>query len=106
MGFIVILNIFVPVLTRYSSCSLYFAYTQNFQGTCFGHAFSKACQYGTTKEKVYRNLKYVSIKSTQVDLQKCITWPKKYGKGKQEWNKVCLETKIRPKKLNIPIKTR
>jgi hypothetical protein len=21
--------------------------------------FSKACQYGTTKEKVYRNLKYV-----------------------------------------------
>ncbi len=33
-------------------------------GACFGHAFSKACQYGTAKEKVCRNLKYVSIKST------------------------------------------
>jgi hypothetical protein len=21
---------------------------ESFQGTCFGHAFSKACQYGTT----------------------------------------------------------
>jgi hypothetical protein len=25
---------------------------ESFQGTCFGHAFSKACQYGITKEKV------------------------------------------------------
>jgi hypothetical protein len=37
---------------------------ENFQGTCFGHTFSKACEDGTTKEKVYKNLKYVSIKST------------------------------------------
>jgi hypothetical protein len=64
---------------------------ESFQGTCFGHAFSKACQYGTIEEKVYKNLKYVSIKSPQVDLQKCITRPKNFGKGKQEWNKVCLK---------------
>jgi hypothetical protein len=25
---------------------------ESFQGTCFGRAFSKACQYGTTEEKV------------------------------------------------------
>jgi len=37
---------------------------QSFQGTCFGHTFSKACQYGSAKEKVYKNLIYVSLKST------------------------------------------
>ncbi len=41
---------------------------ESFEGICFGHVFSKACQYGTTKEKVCKNLKYVST-----DLQKCIT---------------------------------
>jgi len=25
---------------------------ESFQGTCFGHAFSKACQYGTAKKKI------------------------------------------------------
>jgi hypothetical protein len=29
---------------------------ENFQGICFGHAFSKACQYATTEEKVCKNL--------------------------------------------------
>jgi hypothetical protein len=29
---------------------------ESFQGTCFGHAFSKACQYATTKEKVCKDL--------------------------------------------------
>jgi hypothetical protein len=47
---------------------------ESFQRTCFGHTFSKACQYGTTKEKVGKNLKYVSINSLQTNLQKCITW--------------------------------
>ncbi len=46
------------------------------------------------------------IKFAQIDLQKCIIWPKKYGEGKREWNKACLEIAIRPKKLNTPIKTR
>ncbi len=47
---------------------------ENFQGACFGHAFSKACQYVTIDKKVCRNLKFVSIKSAQSNLQKCITW--------------------------------
>jgi hypothetical protein len=25
---------------------------ESFQGTCFGHAFSKPCQYVTTKERI------------------------------------------------------
>jgi hypothetical protein len=35
---------------------------KSFQGTCFGHAFSKVCQYAITNEKVHMGLKYVSIK--------------------------------------------
>jgi len=63
---------------------------ESFQGTCFGHAFSKAYQYGTAKEKVCKNLKHISIKSTKFNLQKCITWPKKFGKGRHEWTKACI----------------
>ncbi len=55
---------------------------------------------------MYKDLNYDSIKSVQVDLQKCITWPKKFGKGRQEWNKVCVETNIHPKKLNTLVKTK
>jgi hypothetical protein len=55
---------------------------KRFQGTCFGHAFSKACQYGTIEETVCKDLKHVSVKSTQANLQKCIIWPKKFRKGK------------------------
>jgi hypothetical protein len=84
----------------------YLGIEESFQGTCFGHAFSKACQYGTAKENVCRNLKYVSIKSAQANLQKIIIWPKKSRKGKHEWSKACLEIQILPKKLNTPIKTR
>ncbi len=35
---------------------------ESFQWTCFGHAFSKVCQYATTNDKVCKNLKYVYIK--------------------------------------------
>ncbi len=56
-------------------------------GTCFGHDFSKACQYVTTIEKVCRNLRYVFIKATQTCLQKCITRPNESRKGRQEWTK-------------------
>jgi len=45
-----------------------FGLEESFQGTCFGHVFSKACQYGTTKENVCKDLKYVYIKSTQANL--------------------------------------
>ncbi len=75
------LNAMTNALKFVVNCEL-FGLEKNFQGICFGHAFSKACQYGITKEKIYRNLKYVSIKSAQANLKKCITWLKKFGKGK------------------------
>jgi hypothetical protein len=37
---------------------------KSFRGTYFSHAFSKACQYAKIDDKVCKNLKYVSIKST------------------------------------------
>ncbi len=40
----------------------------------------------------------------QFDLQKCITWSKKFGKGRHEWNKTYIDFEIHPRKLNIPIK--
>ncbi len=41
---------------------------ESFNGTCLWHDFSKACQYATINEKVYRNLKNVFIKIAEVDL--------------------------------------
>ncbi len=79
---------------------------ESFQGVCFGHAFSKACQYATTKEKVCKNFKFVLIKYAQLDLQKCITWSKTSGNGRQEWNKACSNFNLPPRKSNIPMKTR
>jgi hypothetical protein len=43
---------------------------ENFDRTCFGNAFSKACQYATMDEKVLKCLKYVSIKTIHGDLRK------------------------------------
>jgi 5'-3' exonuclease len=96
------MTITLKAIVNYESFDL----EESFQGTCFGHDFSMACQYGTTKEKVCKDLKYVSIRSTHAYLQKCITWRKKSRKGKQEWNKACVETSICPKKLNTPMKTK
>lgn len=62
-----------------------------FQGTCFGHAMSKACQYGTNDGNVCSVLREVSIKAVQADFQKCITWPK-FGKGRQEWTMACMDS--------------
>jgi hypothetical protein len=37
-------------------------------------------------------MKEVNLKDAQATLHKIITWIKKYGKGKVEWQKVCYET--------------
>ncbi len=44
-----------------------------------------------------KNLRYVSIKTSQAHLQKCIVWPKKSKKGRQERTKVCVEIEIHPR---------
>jgi hypothetical protein len=46
------------------------------------------------------------VKFAHINLWKCVTWPKISGKGKQKWEKACVETSLHPKKLNTPVKTR
>ncbi len=72
------MTITLKVLINYEP----FGFEESFEDTCFGHAFSKTCQYHIAKEKVCKDLKYLSIKSTQAHLQKCIIWPKKSRKGR------------------------
>jgi hypothetical protein len=60
-----------------------------YKGSCFGHVMSKACQYGTNDDKVVIGLKHVSVKNVQFSLQKIITWIKKLGKGRLEWENAC-----------------
>lgn len=71
-----------------------FGLKEIFQEICFNHVFSKASQYYTTNGKVCKNMKFVFIEYTQENLQKCIIWPKKIGKGKYEWNKACVKVGI------------
>jgi len=47
---------------------------ESFNGTHFGCAFSKTCQYVTIEEKICKDLKFVSIKLAESDIHKCITW--------------------------------
>jgi hypothetical protein len=50
--------------------------------------------------------KYLSIKSTHYDLQKCIIWPKKSKKGKKEKKKKDINLGPHWRKLNILLETR
>ncbi len=61
--------------------------------------------FAIVDEKVYKRLKCVSIKTTHIDMQKCI-WPKKIGKGMKEWIKVSIDFGTPPRKLNILVKTK
>jgi len=59
----------LKAIVNYESLGL----EERFQVTCFGHDFSKACQCGIVEEKMCKDLKYVSIKFIEEELQKCIT---------------------------------
>ncbi len=72
---------------------------ESFCGICFGYAFS-------LNIPISKGLKYTSIKVVQENLQKCITWPKSLRKGKQEWNKTCVNSNLPERKLNTQVKAR
>jgi hypothetical protein len=55
---------------------------------------------------IRRGLKYVFTKCAHVILCKCISYLNKASKGWQEWNKTCVETSLRPRKLNTLMKTK
>jgi hypothetical protein len=56
---------------------------ETFKLLFWGIFFLESCQYFIIYEKTYKHFKYVCIKSVQLDLQKCLTWLKKYGRSKQ-----------------------
>jgi hypothetical protein len=51
----------ITILKFVVNCEV-FGMEESFQGTCFGHAFFKACQCGIAKGKVSKSLKHISIK--------------------------------------------
>jgi hypothetical protein len=61
------LNTMTITLKLIISCDM-LGLEESFPCTCFGHAFSKACQYPTIEEIFCKNLRYVLIKSTQGNL--------------------------------------
>jgi hypothetical protein len=58
----------------------------------------KNVPYVTTHEFFCKNLRYISIKVAQGDLQKCITWPKNREKLSRIGKKMC-QFKISPKEI-------
>jgi hypothetical protein len=67
------LNAMTTTLKSFVKCEI-LGLDESFLGTCFGHAFPKACQYVITNEKVCKNLRFNSIKFAQLDRLRCITW--------------------------------
>jgi hypothetical protein len=62
--------------------------------------------YGTIEERFCKNFEYVSIKASQLNLQKMHNMAQKSRKKIKEWNKVCMDFGIFPRKLNILVNTR
>jgi hypothetical protein len=61
------------------------------QGSCFGHGFSKVCQYAYNDATICIGFKEVNLKAKQSTLQKTITWTKKFNKGQSEWMRACFD---------------
>ncbi len=97
------LNVMTTTLKSIMRCEV-IGLDESFQTTCFGFFSSKVCQYVIIDEKVCKNLKFVSIKSTQLDFKKCITCLNFFEKGRHECNKTCLNLNVHPRKLNILLK--
>jgi hypothetical protein len=55
---------------------------ESFQGTCFGHAFLKACKYVIIDEKVYKNLRFCFKKVCLVIFAKMYNLVKMSGKNR------------------------
>jgi hypothetical protein len=92
-------------LTSIVSCSN-LVLLEPFDGLCLGYALSKVCRYVTSNDKMFTSLPYTFINVVQGAIQKCITWPKFFGKGKQTWGKACIKFRLKLTKLNIFMKTR
>jgi hypothetical protein len=57
------LNVMMLTIKSILDCEL-LDLEESFKGICFGHAFTKSCQYGIVEEFFCKNLIYVFIKLT------------------------------------------
>jgi len=89
------LNILAFALTNVISCEL-LQLPSPFNGICFGHVMSKACQHAINDTKLGVGMKEVSMVDIQNALQKTIIWMKKSSKGRQEWELACKEVGLKP----------
>jgi hypothetical protein len=99
------LNIVIIVLRVVVSYDI-LGLKENYQGTCSGHAFSKACQYVTTNEKKYKKLTYVFIKITQKKSIEVYHLAKKIQERLIIVEQTCVEFGLAQRKFNTSIKTR
>jgi hypothetical protein len=53
-----------------------------------------------------KGVKEVSLENAKKSLQFCITWTKKLGKGRDEWEKTCIDVGLPTRMLKMPVKTR
>jgi hypothetical protein len=63
----------------------------------FWTCVSKACQYGIAKEKNCKNLKYVSIKSAQIDLHNASLGLRSLGRANMNGIRLVLKLDFNPK---------
>ncbi len=61
---------------------------------CFGHTMSKVCQYATNDAKFGVGMKKMSLKDSQVALQKTNIYTKKFSKNKQKWEKTYIMVRL------------
>jgi hypothetical protein len=79
---------------------------ESFQRTCFGHVFPKVFNHATTNEKAWNFFKLCFDQVYIRTFTKSHNMAQKYGKGKQKWNRACVDFGIHPLKLNTLMKTR
>jgi hypothetical protein len=56
------LNALISIAKSIFNCNI-LKLEESFNGNYFKHVFSKACQYGIAKEKVYKDMGFMSIKN-------------------------------------------
>jgi hypothetical protein len=66
---------------------------------------SMVVQYAIDDAKVCQGFSKSNLKAIQTSLQKTITWIKKLGKGKQEWNDVYIIVRLPMRMFKTPTKT-
>jgi hypothetical protein len=77
------LNTMIVALKAIISCDN-LSLEESYQGTCFGHAFSKAYQYATMDQKVCKNFEIYFYKDNIRIFTKMYNLIQTYGKGCQK----------------------